>query len=250
MARRHGRSSVARLRSDPPISLREGPDRVHLVGSGAGPLGGDDLALAVRVEAGAELTLSAVAASLVQPGPSRAPSCYALDIDVGEGAALRFLGAPLVLVVGCDHHATVRIRLGAGATLVWRDEVVLGRTDEASGSLHQRVTVDLDGVPLWRSDLAVGPRWPAAEGPAVLAGARAAGTMLLVGPDGAPPVSATTTEGARIAASPLGGPATLVAALAATGGRLASALDALGLDAPGAWSGAPRHHRAVLAQGG
>lgn len=231
-----GRSVCSRLRSDPPLTLRQTLDGVHLVGSGAGPLGGDDLALAVAVEAGAELRLAAVAASLAMPGPNGAPSRFALDVDVGPGGALRLLGAPLVLVAGCDHHVDVRIRLGRGAALVWRDEVVLGRHDEPSGSLRQRVAVDLDDRPLWRSELAVGPRSPGFDGPAVLAGARAVGSLLLVGAAGAPGATMPPVGGARAAASPLDGPATLVTALATSGGRLAAALDAVRCEAQGPWA--------------
>jgi urease accessory protein len=98
---------------------------------------------------------------------------------------------PTILVAGCDHRATTRIELASDATLVWRDEVVLGRHAECSGSLLQRLHVDRGGVPLLRTELPAGPRWPGAEGPAGTAGALVVSSLLVVGmpepglPDGA-----------------------------------------------------------------
>ncbi len=237
------------LRSEPPLTLRrtllDGPDvgqvGLHLVGSGAGPVGGDDLTLVVGVGPGSHLDLAAVAASMVMPGPHGERSISRIEVDVAAGATLSFLAPPLVLVAGCDHHVIVRVRLGAGARLLWRDEVVLGRHGEAGGSLHQRLAVDLGGRPLLRSDLAVGPRWPDTEGPAGTAGARAVGTVLVVDASGADPPADLVAgyaprPGVRLAATTLDGPAALVSALAVSGGRLADAFDALLTVAP--WSSA------------
>jgi urease accessory protein len=136
VARRGGRDVAVALRSEPPLTLRSTVDGVRLVGSGAGPLGGDDLALDVRVGAGATLDLSSVAASLVQPGATGLGSRTTIDVEVAEGAHLHLHLQPSVLVAGCDHESVVRVRVGARSSLVWRDEVVLGRHDERSGSLR------------------------------------------------------------------------------------------------------------------
>lgn len=177
--RRGGRDVLTRLRSDPPLSVRDAGDRVHLVGSGAGPLGGDDLVLRIRVGPGASLTVATVAASMVLPGPSGAPSRYRLDAEVAEGGHLTFLPEPQILVRGCDHEMHTTIALGTHATLRWRDETVLGRHEEATGSLLHRVRITRGQNPVLRSDVAVGPRWPESLGPGGIDGARALGTLVV-----------------------------------------------------------------------
>jgi urease accessory protein len=100
---------------------------------------------------------------------------------------------------------------------------VLGRHCEAPGSLLQRLRVDVDGRPLLRNDLALGPRWPGSLGPAGTAGARAVGTVLVVGAEG---VEHHADVGeARVAVVPLGDRATLVTALAPTHAELEAVLD-------------------------
>jgi urease accessory protein len=194
-----GRTVATTLRSDPPLTLRRTPATgggkpddltVHLVGSAAGPVGGDDLGLAVSVGPGARLDVGSVAAALAYPGPSGRSSHLDVRADVGRGATLAWHPEPTVLVAGCDHRATTRVVVAEGATLVWQEVVVLGRHGEPSGSLLQRLRVDVAGRPALRNDLAVGPRWPASLGPAGVAGARALGTAVVVGPGAPPPAEA------------------------------------------------------------
>ena len=130
-----GRSRCAVLRSDPPFTFRQTGDVLSWVGTAAGPVGGDELSLTVDVAAGASLTLRSVAASLVHPGPTGLPSRTVLRARVD--GSLRWQPRPAVLVRGCDHHADTEVDLGEGAVLLWREEVVLGRHGEETGSLHQ-----------------------------------------------------------------------------------------------------------------
>lgn len=224
------------LRSDPPFTFRETSAGLSWVGTAAGPVGGDDLALDIDVAAGGELVLSSVAASLVHPGPAGEPSTTRIRATVGAGAALRWRPRPAVLIDGCDHRTVTRLDLAAGACVEWREEVVLGRHDAGPGSLLQRLAVDVDGVPLLRSDLAVGPRWPGSSGPAGTAGARAVGTVLLVGA-GVPPVP--EHPGVRVAVQQLTGTAVLITALAGKPGALGRALDEVVRDAVQASAPAP-----------
>jgi urease accessory protein len=183
------RTRCTTLRSAPPISLRETPDGLYLVASGAGPVGGDDMHLDVDVQSGASLVVRSAAASMVLPGPSGKPS--SLRVRARVRGSLRWEPEPTILVAGCDHRATATIDLAADATLAWREVVVLGRHDEPSGSLLQRLHVDRAGAPLLRTELPVGPRWPGAEGPAGTGGALVVSSLLVVGldepsvPDGA-----------------------------------------------------------------
>ncbi len=226
--RRDGRSTCTRLRSDPPVSLRAAAGAVYLVGSGAGPLGGDEVTVRVRVGPGARLTLRSVAATLVLPGPVPGPSSTHLEVEVEAGGHLDLALEPLIVGGRADHEATGRIALAPGATLRWRDEVVLGRHGEAGGSLHQRVRVTWDDRPLWVTELGLGPRWPGWAGPGGIDGARALGSVLWVGcRPGAVPVDGIEVPGARGAVLDLGRGAALASVVAATPGAVRAWLGAV-----------------------
>lgn len=216
-----GRSRCTVLRCDPPFTFRQTGEVLSWVGTAAGPVGGDALALTVDVGSGAELTLGSVAASLVHPGPTGAASSTDVRVAVGSGASLRWRPRPVVLVRGCDHHAETTIDLADDAVLLWREEVVLGRHGEEPGSLRQRLTIDRAGRPLLRTEVAVGPRWPGSLGPAGTAGARAVGTVVAVGLDLAP----VSMEGVRLVVQRLAEGAVLLTALADRPGDLTLALD-------------------------
>jgi urease accessory protein len=114
------------------------------------------------------------------------------------------------------------IRLGVGATLEWRDETVLGRHEEAPGSLLHRVRIDRDGSALLRSDVALGPRWPETLGAGGIDGARAVGTRLVVG--AAPADRPIEVDGARAAVLPIGPDAAVVSAVGGTAWAVRRAL--------------------------
>ena len=219
----HGATRLTALRSEAPLLLRETDHGLYLVGGAGGPLGGDDLTLEIEVAAGARLTLRTAAASLAQPGPHAGPSQVTVRVTVGAGAELHWLPEPLVAVMGCDHHMAASITLAAGATLMWREELVLGRHRETSGSVLTRTNVDLDGVPLVRHELALGPDHPTATSPAVTAGAGAVGSMLLVGPDLTP--TGPAVLGPTAAVLPLAGAGMQVVALAGDATSLRRLLD-------------------------
>jgi len=207
------------MQSSPPLTFRATPDGVYLVGSAAGPIGGDRLHVDVRVAPGATAVVRSAAATVALPGPDGAPSELVVDLTVAAGAALWWLPEPLVAADGCDHTARTTVRLEAGATLVLREEVVLGRHGESGGSLCQRLVVDLDGAPLVRHELRLGPRWPGGAGPAVLGDARAVAQTLVVGADAAAG-KLVPRSGVRGAWMPLGEGAALTTELAASPGRL------------------------------
>lgn len=219
-----GRGGVrlAVLRSTPPLSLRPTPDGVYLVGSAAGPLGGDDVALCVEVGEGAALTVRTVAASVALPGRGGRPSRVAVTARVAAGASLRWLPEPVVAAAGCDHRMEAAVSMADGAELEWREELVLGRAGERPGACRSSVRVDVGGRPLLRHELHVGADgW---SGPAVLGGARAVGSVVLGGPSH---VGATARMlGPRAAVLAVDGPGTLVSALADDAPALRALLDA------------------------
>lgn len=214
------------LRSAPPLSLRPTPSSLVLVGSAAGPLGGDDLHLELDIDDHAELTITTVAANLALPGSDGGPSRARVIARVGRGATLRWLPHPLIAATGCDHHLTAAIDLADDAHLEWRDELVLGRHAEPAGTCRTRLHADRGGTPLLRHELHTG--LPDAHGPAGLAGARAVGNILLAGDHEAtgPPAGVADSDEPRAAVLPLDGAGVLITAVADSAGELCRRLNA------------------------
>ena len=239
-------------RSQAPLVLRRTPEAVYLVSGAAGPLGGDTLELRIEVRAGATLRLRTVAAAVALPGRYGEESRLTVTATVGPGARLEYLPEPTVAADGARHRTEVTVRLAADATLLLRDEVLLGRHGERGGACRTRLAVDQDsargGRPLLRHELDVSGTDAASLGPAVLAGHRAAGTLLSVEPDAigeadeADEVGGASGIGAAggasgsggvaepwVAVMPLAGPGVLVTALAHDTRMLRQRLD-WGLD--------------------
>lgn len=222
-----GGARLSALRSEAPLLLRATPTGLHMVGGAAGPVGGDRVRLDLDVRAGAVLTIASVAASVALPGRSGRPSTMEVVVSVGAGACLRWLPEPIVAASGCRHRVDVRIAASAGATVVWREELIAGRHGESGGSVASGVSVEVDGHPLLRQELAIGPDHPAWQSPAVTAGARAVGSVVVVDPRWADaPPSATVLGGGSGAVLPLAGPGAQVTAVAADARTLRALLDA------------------------
>jgi urease accessory protein len=202
------------LASQVPLVLRRTPDAVYLVGGAAGPIGGDQLSLRIHVRAGAFLRVRTAAASIALPGPDGLESALSVSIVIDTGARLEYLPEPVVVSAGARHATIVTATLAEGASLLLRDEVLLGRHGEDGGAARSVLRADYDGRPLLRQALEVSGADSACLGPAVLNGHRAAGTLLNVNPsaDAAPAGNIGYDEG--VAVLPLAGPGVLVTALA------------------------------------
>ncbi|HEU4347362.1 MAG TPA: urease accessory protein UreD, partial [Actinoplanes sp.] len=189
----------------------------------AGPLRGDDLRLGIEVGPGARLDLRSVAASLALPGRPGPPSRLEITAVVRPGGWLRWLPEPLIAAAGCDHRAVTRVTVAAGATLIWRDDLVCGRHGEDSGDVRTDTTIRYADRTLYRHELAVGPAAPGWAGPAVLGGGRAVGSVVLAGPD----LPMPAPPGAMAAVMPLAGPGVLAIAVGADIRPVRAALDPL-----------------------
>ncbi|MEU5903433.1 urease accessory protein UreD [Micromonospora sp. NPDC047467] len=221
VARADGRGGTAlvEVHGETPLLLRQTPARngtptVYVVGGAAGPLAGDDLRLDIEVGPGAAVRLHTVAASVALPGRPGAVSRMVVRAVVHAGATLHWLPEQLVAAAGCAHLAESHVELAAGASLRWRDELICGRFGEEPGSAVVHTRVDYDDRPLLRQSLAVGPHAPGWAGPAVLGGAPATGSLLVVDPS-RPAEPAQVRAYRSVARLPLaGGPATLWSATA------------------------------------
>jgi urease accessory protein len=215
------------LSSQAPLVLRRTPAAVYLVGGAAGPIGGDELALRILVGAGAFLRLRTAAASIALPGPDGRESVLRVSVSVAAGGRLEYLPEPVVVSAKARHATLVSVTLAAGASLLLRDELLLGRHGETGGSARTVLRVDYAGRPLLRQSLSVSGTDPVSLGPAVLSGHRAVGSLLLVNsPDGPGGDDTGADDGEagggsgpgratpERAVMPLAGPGVLVTALA------------------------------------
>ena len=222
VARDDGRGGTALpvLESDGPLALRRtrgsGTEtRVVLVGAMSGPLGGDHFTVEADIREGARLRLGSAAATIALPGQTKGEARYDVRLTVADGGELHWLPEQLISAGGSDLSVTTRIDLGATSRLVLREEQVLGRVGEEPGRLSSRLVLRVAGRTVLDQELACGPGAPGGwDGPAVLAGHRAVGQLLVVRPEFADqPVTARVLgEGAAVV--PLAGPAALVTAVA------------------------------------
>ncbi|WP_347178572.1 urease accessory protein UreD [Streptomyces iconiensis] len=176
------------LHNDGPFHLRrlrsrDGRARVSIVGAMSAPLGGDRLALDIHAEARAELEVTTAAATLALRGPTDAPATYDVRLTADEHATLHWLPQPLISAQGSTLHQTYTVELAPTARLVLREEQLLGRTAEPPGHLTTRLTVRRAGRTLLDQHTDYGGPAPGWDGPAVLAGHRATGQLLVVDPD-------------------------------------------------------------------
>lgn len=223
-----GSTRLEEVRSSPPLALRFAAGSLWMVGTAAGPLAGDRLALRIKVRRGASLTLRSVAASVALGGCGDDHSELRVEAEVEAGGELCWLPEPTIAASGCHHRAVARICLAADARLVWRDELILGRHGEGPGQLASRIEVEADGFPLVRQELRVGRGAPGWQGPAVAAGAGTLGVVVVVEPGrrGGSPLPLGTSVGPDVAVLALAGSGSLVSAVAPDAPELRRRLDA------------------------
>ncbi|WP_433365752.1 urease accessory protein UreD [Actinoplanes sp. CA-142083] len=224
-----GGTRLAVLRGESPLLLRRTGGRggpgvtVHLVGGAAGPLRGDELSVEVTVGAAAHLIVRSVAAQLALPGkPGSSPSRLSLVAEVA--GTLDWQPEPLIAAAGCDHRTGTRVDVAEGGALLWREDLVLGRHAEPTGTVRLSTTIRHAGRTLYRHDLAVGP---GLDSPAVLGGFRALGTLVAV-----PGLAGGAPATGQAAIMPLAGPGVLATAVGADIREVTSFLRPLRLSAP------------------
>ncbi|MFJ7770874.1 urease accessory protein UreD [Streptomyces sp. NPDC097107] len=228
-------TTFPQLRSDGPFHLRRVQSdsraaKVAIIGAMSGPLGGDRLTLDVTAEDRAELDVVTAAATLALSGPTTDPATYDVRLTAGEHARLRWLPHPLISAAGSNLRQTYTVHLAATARLLLREEQLLGRANEEPGHLVSRIVVHRAGHPLLDQTTAYGAPEPGWDGPAVLAGHRAIGQLLIVDPHlniSRDPVllGEDIKDGCAVLAPLAGGPALLATAAAPTSSVLRDLLD-------------------------
>ena len=171
---------LGRLHAEPPLTVRrvhaERPDTcaLCLVGTAAGPLAGDDLALELRLEPDARATLTAAGAAIAQgsarldgtsPGGRHdgATSRLAMNVSLGDHAVLDADPGALIVCAGARVDVGVSIAMAATASVRWRELIVLGRTGRAVRCGHdplgRRARRTACAAPVRRPHRPT-PRWP------------------------------------------------------------------------------------------
>jgi urease accessory protein len=151
---RSGRTVVSRISGGGHFAARRtGDGEVHLVGTAAGPLGGDEATIMVRVAAGACLRVRSAGATIIQPGLHAPGSRLTLDLRVADGAKLDFAPQPTVVCHSAEHLAMTSAQISGEGRLRLVEHVVLGRANEPGGHWVGRLTVQLDDRPVVRHTL-------------------------------------------------------------------------------------------------
>ncbi len=135
---------------------RTAPDQVHMIGTAATPLGGDELDIRIVVGAGARLTVRSVAATIALPSAATPLSSAHWHFEIGEDAELDFDPEPTIIAGGAQHHALSTVRLASNARVRIRERVQIGRTGENSGAWRGDLIADVGDIPLLRHRLHLG----------------------------------------------------------------------------------------------
>jgi urease accessory protein len=234
------RSRVTEMRGQAPLLLRlvepgipeplaanvGDAARVCLAAGAAGPIGGDQYRFDVVVGARSTLVLTEVSATLLLPGPGGAQSQMFTHVRVEDGATLIWLAQPVIAAKDCRHVNDIRVEMAAGARLLVREQLVLGRHGERPGRLIQRMRVRRDHRPLYHQELAIGDDESGWDGAAVAHRHRALGSMLIVDPDWDDGGPATMPLDTATALLRLDAPAVVLSAVADDTVALGRALDA------------------------
>jgi urease accessory protein len=149
------------LRASGQLAVRRtGPCSVHLVATAFGPLGRDDVELALVVEDGATLTVRSVAAAVALPARGETcPSAQRITASVAGTLDLRL--EPTVVAHRAHHLAELTADLGPGGSLTATEQVLLGRTGEEPGRWTGTVRIAREGRPLLHTTVGLGPGQPA-----------------------------------------------------------------------------------------
>ena len=152
----NGRTILASSTQEPPLrvvrafTLEDGAALVHLHNVSGGLLGGDCLALEVRLGARAEVQLTTTGATRVyRPRRGTSAASQSSDVSVGENALLEFIPDPLIPFAGARFSQRTTIRLDMGAGLFWWEIVAPGR--EARGEVFE-----YEHVEIWSRVMALG----------------------------------------------------------------------------------------------
>jgi urease accessory protein len=176
---------VVDLQATPPLSAKimageHGPE-VFIVSSAASLLEGDDLTIEIEVADNCQLTVRTVAAQVAHPCIAGGSCSVTVQANVGEHSSLRWLPEPTIVSASAHLHIRSTVLLAATATVLWKEEFVLGRSGESPSNVGLRTELRAEqaGAPLLID--AIDTNRPGAFGSAVLHDARYVASVTCLG---------------------------------------------------------------------
>lgn len=211
------RGRTVRYREQGGLAVRQtGATGIHLIGTAATPLGGDEIIIRVVVAEGARLDLRTVAATIALPSAHCLESSTRWEIEVASGGALFCEPEPMIVAADAVHHSQTSVSLAADARVVVAEHAQLGRHAEVGrGRWAGGLTVDVDDIPMLRHRMTLGatPR-AAGESSGTTPRFRAVSSAFRY-PDDRPDAVDPDAYVARLRLAPVGDtPASLTTALA------------------------------------
>jgi len=159
---RTGQTLLAASRQEPPLkvvrafAVEDGVALVHLHNVSGGLLGGDQLALAVNVGAGARVQVTTTGGTRIyRARADAAASSQSNEITVGEHGLLEYLPDAVIPFADARFSQRTSIRLEDGAGLFWWEILAPGR--EARDEIFEYESVE------FTTDLVAGGRLVSAE---------------------------------------------------------------------------------------
>ncbi|MGW2591789.1 urease accessory protein UreD [Streptomyces sp. NPDC001515] len=168
--------------------------RVGLLATRALLLAGDDVRIEVDVAPGTWLDIVETTGTVAYGGD--APSSWALDATVGDGAVLTWAGKPFVVSDGITTRRDTRIRLHGTGRILMQEKIVLGRAGQTGGDLTTTLNATDDTGPVQVEHLDLGAQ--ARTMPGILGNLRSMDTVTALGwtpPPPAGPQAGTTGHG-------------------------------------------------------
>lgn len=134
------------------LSADSGGARVALVPTRALLLAGDAVEVECEVQDGLALYMQETSGTVAYDMRGGSAS-WSFTARVGVGSRLVLDSLPWVSSGGSDVTRTTSIHLGAGATLLARETLVLGRSGEVAGALESRTTITRSACPVLVEEL-------------------------------------------------------------------------------------------------
>jgi urease accessory protein len=130
-----GQTSLRVIDQQPPLRVirsfaqPDGSALVHLHNISGGVLGGDHLALRVRVGPGAQAQLTTIGATRIYRHRADRPDALQVnEFEVAENGLLEYLPDPVIPFAHSRFRQSTCIRLASGAGLFWWEIITPGRT--------------------------------------------------------------------------------------------------------------------------
>jgi urease accessory protein len=145
------------------FSQENGATLVHLHNVSGGLLGGDRLALSVKVGAGASVQLTTTSATRIyRPRRDAAVTRQSTEITLAENALLEYVPDAIIPYAGVRFEQKTKIHLASGAGLFWWEILAPGR--EARGEIFEYESVEMraetcaEGRPIAIEQVRLDPR--------------------------------------------------------------------------------------------